>query len=469
VAAGSLRNFYVMAINFSITHGCVTSCLSYGTAELGDDLGGFGNGTLYICYAFVALFLSSEILMVTGPKKGLILGLWGYCVYVLGFLLALLSKSNDYVAYPVFITSSVIGGCAGGMLWTAQGEYFSREAAEHARLTGLGRGEANAKLAGIFATAYLGMEVVTKCVSTGLFLTVPNHATTIVFIVYTVLSVISAGIILYISDLGTVGSFKLTRAGISITKLENVRNLLASDDKRILYLMPMQVSFGLSTSLLIYYVFGTIIANSDHLGADYVGFLAAIIVVVGTIMGIPSAWFTAWAGKEPLMIVGALCFTFIGFTLLFEDDDQLGTWGGIMPYLMLQGLGRGVWENTNKATVADLFGDDKNKVSTILDQNWTARTLFSRELFGDMTLTLCFLFSAHLLPSGERCLRYDLFLQWYGHGHRVFHLHQHAARHHGHHLWLLRSRGPRLLHQDGVLHDGPQTQGIRGDCCLLMQ
>jgi len=43
------KNFIFMCIAFSLNHGCVVSCLTYATTELGDDLGGYGSGALYIC------------------------------------------------------------------------------------------------------------------------------------------------------------------------------------------------------------------------------------------------------------------------------------------------------------------------------------------------------------------------------------------------------------------------------------
>merc|ERR1711965_361692 len=128
---------------------------------------------------------------------------------------------------------------SGGLLWTAQGDYFARESNAYANHTGLGKSEANSKLAGIFATAYLGMEVWTKCCSTGLFLTLPaKDATTIVFTVYTILAVVSSAAVLYISNLGVEGSFNILKAGVSIAKLTNAKALLCGDDNRILFLLP---------------------------------------------------------------------------------------------------------------------------------------------------------------------------------------------------------------------------------------
>ena len=121
-----IRNFYFMCICFSANHGCVVSCIAYAASQLGDLLGGYGTGSLYICYAITAFFLSKPVITMTGPKIGLVLGVGGYCVYVLGFLLAIVL--NGAVRWPVFILSASIGGMAGGLLWTAQGRYFSKNA-----------------------------------------------------------------------------------------------------------------------------------------------------------------------------------------------------------------------------------------------------------------------------------------------------------------------------------------------------
>lgn len=86
-----------------------------------------GTGALYVFYAFTAFFLSKPVITMTGPKIGLVLGVGGYCVYILGFLLAIVLKGS--IRWPVFIFAACVGGMAGGLLWTAQGRYFSKNAA----------------------------------------------------------------------------------------------------------------------------------------------------------------------------------------------------------------------------------------------------------------------------------------------------------------------------------------------------
>ena len=55
------------------------------------------------------------------------------------------------------------------------------------------------------------------------------------------------------------------------------------------------------------------------------------------------------------MSIGGICLAYAGFALFLSSDDVLGTWGSIVPYLIIFGIGRGTWENTNKAIVADLY------------------------------------------------------------------------------------------------------------------
>ena len=84
------RNFLTMCVAFSLNHGCVVSCLAYSTTELGNTLGGVGSGVLYVFYALTAFFLSKPYVSMVGPKVGLLTGCGGYCVYVCGFLFAVL-------------------------------------------------------------------------------------------------------------------------------------------------------------------------------------------------------------------------------------------------------------------------------------------------------------------------------------------------------------------------------------------
>lgn len=349
-AIGLYRNFVMMSVAFSCNHGAVVSCLAYSTTELGNSLGGYGSGTLYVLYALTAFLLSKPIVSMIGPKLGLLAGVGGYCVYVGGFLFAILVPA---LAYPVFIAACAIGGIAGGLLWTSQGKYFAKNAKLYSDASGIPVEQVNATFAGVFATAYLGLEMVTKVLATIIFLVTPDGAPWIIFTVYTAIAVSACFVVAGLSDVSEKGTWDFSCDTISANVA--AAGKLVYEDIRLLLMIPFQISFGFASSFVPYYVFGTVIADSDSLGSTYVGLLSAIIVLTGASMAIPAAWLSNKIGKPFVMSIGGACLAFAGFAFLILSDKKLGTWGLIIPYLIIYGMGRGTWENTNKAVIADLF------------------------------------------------------------------------------------------------------------------
>ena len=216
-----------MCVAFSFNHGCVVSCLAYASAELGSSLGGYGSGTLYICYSLTAFFLSKPVVTMIGPKYGLLAGVSGYCVYIIGFLLALLIPS---IAWPVFLVACAIGGVAGGLLWTAQGRYFSRNAKLYSENTDMAVEKVNATFAGVFATSYLGLEMVTKVLATIIFLTAPDAAEYIIFSIYTAIAVLSCFFVMGLQHLDEQGSWDFSLETIRLNSMSAA--LLVYDDSR---------------------------------------------------------------------------------------------------------------------------------------------------------------------------------------------------------------------------------------------
>lgn len=139
--AALYRNFYAMSIAFALNHGCVTTCLAYSSTMLGNDMGSASSGCLYVAYAISAFLLAKPTVTMIGPKNGLLLGVIGYCVYVAGFLLAILFLNRAPVlSWVCSVAGGSIGGVAGGLLWTSQGRYFARNATLY---TGWGQGESS--------------------------------------------------------------------------------------------------------------------------------------------------------------------------------------------------------------------------------------------------------------------------------------------------------------------------------------
>ena len=327
-----------MSVFFSINHGCVVACLAYATTMLGDTLGGYGSGALFICYALTAFFLSKPIVSMIGPKKGLLIGVAGYCVYVTGFLCAILAPT---VATPVFITACVIGGIAGGLLWTSQGRYFAKNAKLYSECSGEAVEKVNASFAGVFAFAYLGLENITKVLATLIWLWFPDDASFLVFSVYSVLAFISCFVVASIDDLDELGTWDFSVATVVSNSMS--AGTVVVQDIRLTLMIPFQVSFGLCSSFVPYYVLGTIIAGSASLGDTYVGLLSSLIVLTGAVIAMPASWASNAWGKTPVMVLGGLCLSAAGGMLFMFTDEELGTWGLIVPYLIVYGVGRGTW------------------------------------------------------------------------------------------------------------------------------
>lgn len=332
------RNFLTMSIAFSLNHGCVVSCLAYASTELGSSLGGYGSGCLYVFYALTAFLVSKPTVAMIGPKYGLLAGVLGYCIYIAGFLFSILVPA---LAWPVFLTSASIGGIAGGLLWPSQGRYFARNAKLYSEATGIPVEKVNSSFAGIFATSYLGLETITKVLATLLFLAFPSSADAIVFTVYTALAALAVLVVMSLSELEEYGSWDFNSQAIYLNVGSAGR--LVYEDVRLALMLPFQVCFGFTSSFVPYYVFGTVIAGSSSLGGTYVGLLSAIIVLTGASIAIPAAWAANTFGKPTVMTLGGVCLGFAGFMFFFLSDAELGTWGVIVPYLIVYGVGRGTW------------------------------------------------------------------------------------------------------------------------------
>lgn len=336
------RNFFQMCLAFSLNHGSVVSCLAYASAELGNTLGGVGSGILYVCYALTAFLVAKPIVSMIGPRNGLILGVIGYSIYIVGFLIAV---AIPWLAWPVFVIAAMIGGVAGGLLWPSQGRYFARNAKIYSDITNQPLDKVNSSFAGIFATAYLGMEMITKVLATVIFLILPDAADILVFILYSIIAIGCCFVMLQLDELDEKGSWDFSYETVK-TNVLSTGKLLATDI-RLALMLPFQITFGFTSSFVPYYVFGTVIADSTTLGTTYVGLLSALIVLSGSVTAIPAATLANLFGKPIIMTIGGMCLMWAGLIFYFKSNDTLGTWAYIVPYLILYGIGRGTWVRSN--------------------------------------------------------------------------------------------------------------------------
>lgn len=199
----------------------------------------------------------------------------------------------------------------------------------------------NSDFAAIFAASYLGLETITKVLATVLFITTPANAPFVIFTVYSAIAVLSVLFIARLHPLNEPGTwdFEFT---VILNNAASAGRLMCSEP-RLALLIPFQIAFGFASSFVPFYVFGTVIADSDNLGKTYVGLLSSIIVLTGATTAMPASYISKKFGKSPVMTIGGLGLTMAGFAFLVMSNSTLGTWGAIIPYLIIYGFGRGIW------------------------------------------------------------------------------------------------------------------------------
>ena len=129
---------------------------------------------------------------------------------------------------------------------------------------------------------------------------------------------------------------------------------------RLQLMLPYQLCFGFSSGFVGFYVMKNVVGA--NLGDGYIGALSGL----GTLSAVLLAWpFEVISkkfngrGKWHVMVFAALCFVFVGLPfLIVSKDSDLAHWYIVVPYFLLYGAGRGAWESTNKATIAEYFAND---------------------------------------------------------------------------------------------------------------
>lgn len=349
-------NFTLMCFSFSLNHACVVACLAYSSSELGDELGSVCNGILFVVFAMMAFLMSNPVVSAIGAKRGMVLGVIGYFLYVAGFLLSVLLVNSWYdFAWLIACFSAGIGGVAGGLMWTSQGRMFTRHATLYAQSTGLPIDNVNSSFAAEFATYFLGLEMTAKFLATIVMLMSESAGPSVIFIIYAILALLSCFVASTLHDMEDLGSGVFDYKTCSHNA--GAAGRLIYKDQRLLLIIPFQIAYGFGSSMITFYVTGTVISDGTNLGSQYVGLLSAMIVLAGALFSIPSAGMTAKVGKVIMMTIGSACFLLSGLGIVLFSDESLAHWATIIPYLLIFGIGRGIWENTNKAIVSDFFSE----------------------------------------------------------------------------------------------------------------
>ena len=313
-------------------------------------------------------------------------------------ILFALNATEVAIKEAIWLLGAALGGVGAGILWTAEGTYFSLNAQEYTRavmaysmdtrsemtptdtqprvslassesLHEGGKASSSASLytfASIFAAGYLLLETVFKLFATVTY--IADHSKNrsmwkrMVFGIYMLIGCIAVILFaLFVRPfISTEDRRSLGSSGAII--LDDIkRDLLGVieaiyRDHKLKLILPYQICFGFSSSMVNTFIVSQVI--STHIGDGYVGFLSALTTMTAVALSYP---FTLVAnrfykGKYWIMLLGAAAFLLSGLALLLPMT-VLASWSVLVFYFIIYGFGRGVWENTNKAVVAEYFGE----------------------------------------------------------------------------------------------------------------
>ena len=133
------------------------------------------------------------------------------------------------------------------------------------------------------------------------------------------------------------------------------------DHESFRYLLPYQFAFGFSSTYMGFLVYGIILNDNGKEG--YIGLLSALSVLFAGGLTVPVATYTNRKGGtegsittvHAVMLTGAGIFMGCSVFPLFMSEETIASWPVILPLVCTYGAGRSIWENSNKALIADLF------------------------------------------------------------------------------------------------------------------
>uniref|UniRef100_A0A7S2CTI9 Uncharacterized protein n=1 Tax=Florenciella parvula TaxID=236787 RepID=A0A7S2CTI9_9STRA len=369
-----LINFVTMTVCFSLNHASVTSCIALATSSgLPGNLGSYSVAVLYACYVVTAMLFSQVIIFYCSQKGSLTGSLAVYALYVASYLVAALVES-DTVKWVAVLFGASIGGIGAGVLWTAQGAYYSENARLYALAKGVTKEEATGYFGSIFACFYLGFEVLLKIIGSvvGLYAT-GDAAKYAIYILYTAIAIGSTVGMTTVRNMraeDTVGGDGVTIEKIDMTKkVLSALKLLFTNAKCAL-MVPTNFAFGFAAAFITAYIQGSVVSpvysddgHTDDEVADSqsqhdarVLLYSSIAVGVATAMSMPFFYLKKQAGTAVVMVLGAICFVFVAAMSYALDDGELRH--ALWIVYIVYGCGRSIWESTTKAVFADFFPDD---------------------------------------------------------------------------------------------------------------
>eukprot|EP00931_Biecheleriopsis_adriatica_P036789 TRINITY_DN21155_c0_g1_i2.p1 TRINITY_DN21155_c0_g1~~TRINITY_DN21155_c0_g1_i2.p1 ORF type:complete len:463 (-),score=89.82 TRINITY_DN21155_c0_g1_i2:68-1426(-) len=354
------REFTLMSWTFSINHATVTTPIIYASSVLTDSTGQAGNAMLYGATLICSFFFSTVVFGYLGAKRGLSLAMALYAVYVFLFAssASMCAKANakgacvegDALQLPTILIGSAIGGIGAGILWTCQGAFFSsvceRVAKAELKATDVVTGE----LASSFAIVFLATESAVRASAT-LLTKYAGLDYSLVFYIFSALAFVATlafmALATSLSEAPPPGSF--CAKALSAVRLWG--------DPKIFLLQCTNLTFGFAAAWLGGYVGRKIL--SQALSSDFIGFAGALLSALASVLSKLFGLAAVRYGKVPILTLGAVAFILLGVVSRLVKDPAAWGWGVLIFYVFM-GIGRAVYESTNKAIFADFFPKEQS-------------------------------------------------------------------------------------------------------------
>ena len=412
--ACTLRNFIYMSLLFSAVPATALACLSLAVSRFGTVLGAWQSGILYLTYTVSAISgISPYVVTKIGSRNSLITGMTLYCSYVACFWLAAVvagrhpntataaETENEIPLAKLCLAlfGATVGGTGAGIMWTAQGVYFSQAAEEYSLLGSQlllgsssiqeGGGNSNvdweestSRLAGIFAFILLVEETTCDLSSSFLIRSFGLHWS-VVFALYAIVAVLATLGMLRVhkypsSSTSTISSIhghdeNDREENSSFVALTSAVRLLWSDPK-MKYMIGLNASFGFAGAFLNSFVSGEVVPIAlDDPESSFVGVYVAVHGATAAISSLCFGKLASYTGKGPILVLGALCFGSVALPFLVQPNLDQWSWRLLTLVYALEGIGRATFEGTLKATFADYFSHEKEGAfSNIILQNGLA-------------------------------------------------------------------------------------------------
>jgi MFS family permease len=352
-------SFHVLSFSFGLNHATVTTPINYATSILVAKNGNLGNAMLYFATLVCSLFFSASLFSILGSKVGLVISMGAYAAYVGLFALSAsfcteYAEGTCHEAGPaqlqLVLLGSAIGGIGAGLLWTCQGAFFAAACERIAAAEMKEPPAVTAELGGKFALVFLAWECIMR-ISATVLTTYLNLSYVALFYTYMVLAFVAT--LTFALMGGNMQSANPSPPGSICGKAAEVVKLWK--DPKLLLLQFTNVAFGFAAAYLGSYINPQILSKA--LDKKFIGLMTGILSGLAAVLARLLAPVATHVGKGPVMAIGSAAFILMVLLSYIVTAD----WGwGVVIFYILMGIGRAVYESTNKAVFADFFPGPKS-------------------------------------------------------------------------------------------------------------